>query len=52
MGAVHVCEHVDCKLPAEDWFQAAQAARNSNAVPAVEQPAGKLKSDRSNGKHA
>ena len=27
MGAIHVCEHVDCKLPAEDWFQTAAAAK-------------------------
>ncbi|KAK9802849.1 hypothetical protein WJX73_007898 [Symbiochloris irregularis] len=54
MGAVHVCEHVDCKLPAEDWFQAAQAARNSSSVSSAEQPAGKLplKGEKSNGKHA
>ena len=26
MGAIHVCEHVECKLPAEDWYQSAVAA--------------------------
>ena len=31
MGAVHVCEHVECKLPAEDWFQAAQQTSANGA---------------------
>lgn len=24
---MHVCEHVECKLPAEDWYQAGLAAK-------------------------